>query len=210
MMALAFDLAEQYRHPVLIASDAAIGQVMEPVELPEFVEHDINKFDWTLKGCKEGEPARYCSNVYYFMGGGYGHDDVTDYYPAYLAHKYAEIEANEQRWEEVQIDDAELILVAYGCSARIAKETVIEAREQGLKLGLIRPITLWPFPNKAFENIADSVKAFMTVEVNILGQMGDDVRLATKSNYPVEFTGSFFSVPDPAEIIANAKKILGK
>lgn len=211
LVILAFDLAEKYRHPVLIGSDAAIGQVMEPVDLPDFVDHDINKFDWALRGCDGKTPARYCSNTYYFMGGlDNGAGDADADYPTYLRKKYDSIVANEQRWESVQTDDAELILVAYGCSARISKQAVIEARAQGIKLGLIRPITLWPFPDKAFENIPASVKAFMTVEVNILGQMGDDVRLATGSKYPVEFTGSFYSVPETDEIIANAKKILGK
>lgn len=208
----AFDLAEKYRHPVIIASDAAIGQVMEPVELPEFKEHDINTYDWALRGCKEDEPARYCTNTYYFMGAALDNTgdaaDTSADYPTYLRAKYDEIVANEQRWEAYQVEDAEVIAVAYGCSARIAKEAVNRARAEGFKLGLIRPITLWPFPNKAFENIPESVKAFLTVEVNILGQMGDDVRLATKSNYPVGFCGSFYSVMDPADVIAVAKDLI--
>ena len=195
----AFDLAEKYLTPVIIASDAGIGQMMEPVELPDFKEHDINKFDWAVRGCKEDEPMRACQNVYYAK-------HMTDY-PEYLTKKYADIEENEQRWESYMVDDAEVVLVAYGSSSRVAKDTVDTARAQGFKLGLIRPITLWPFPKKAFAE-AKAAKAFCTVEVNILGQMVDDVKLATDGKFPVGFSGNFFAVPDPDEIIATAKALL--
>ena len=135
MMAEAFDLAEKYRHPVLIASDAAIGQMIEAVEIPEFVEHDINKFDWTIKGCKKGCEQRKIQNVYYT------HPD----YEGYLSSKYAQMEEEEQRYENIQVEDAEVVLVAYGISSRVSREAVEIARAQGFKLGLIRPITLWPF-----------------------------------------------------------------
>lgn len=196
---LAFDLAEKYLHPVIIASDAGIGQMMEPVELPDFKDHDINKFDWAVRGCKEDEPMRACQNIYYAK-------HSTDY-PEYLTKKYNDIEKNEQRWESYQVEDAEVVLVAYGSSSRVAKDTVDTAREQGFKLGLIRPITLWPFPKKAFAE-AKAAKAFCTVEVNILGQMVDDVKLATEGKFPVGFAGNFFAVPDPDEIIATAKALL--
>lgn len=195
----AFDLAEKYLTPVIIASDAGIGQMMEPVELPDFKDHDINKFDWAVRGCKEDEPMRACQNVYYAK-------HMTDY-PEYLTKKYADIEENEQRWESYQVEDAEVVLVAYGSSSRVAKDTVDTARAQGFKLGLIRPITLWPFPKKAFAE-AKAAKAFCTVEVNILGQMVDDVKLATDGKFPVGFSGNFFAVPDPDEIIATAKALL--
>ena len=196
---LAFDLAEKYLHPVIIASDAGIGQMMEPGELPDFKDHDINKFDWAVRGCKEDEPMRACQNIYYAK-------HSTDY-PEYLTKKYNDIEENEQRWESYQVEDAEVVLVAYGSSSRVAKDTVDTAREQGFKLGLIRPITLWPFPKKAFAE-AKAAKAFCTVEVNILGQMVDDVKLATEGKFPVGFAGNFFAVPDPDEIIATAKALL--
>ena len=132
MMAEAFDLAEKYRHPVLIASDAAIGQMIEAVEIPEFVEHDINKYDWTIKGCKKGCEQRKIQNVYYT------HPD----YEGYLSSKYAQMEEEEQRYENIQVEDAEVVLVAYGISSRVSREAVEIARAQGFKLGLIRPITL--------------------------------------------------------------------
>ena len=178
MMAEAFDHAEKYRHPVLIASDAAIGQMIEAVEIPEFVEHDINKYDWTIKGCKKGCEQRKIQNVYYT------HPD----YEGYLSSKYAQMEEEEQRYENIQVEDAEVVLVAYGISSRVSREAVEIARAQGFKLGLIRPITLWPFPKKAFEE-AKEAKAFLTVEMNILGQMVDDVKLATEGKYPVDHYG---------------------
>ena len=198
MMAEAFDLAEKYRHPVLIASDAAIGQMIEAVEIPEFREHDINKYDWTIKGCKKGCEQRKIQNVYYT------HSD----YEGYLKEKYHQME-QEQRYENVQVEDADLILVAYGISSRVCRETVEIAREEGLKLGMIRPITLWPFPVKAFEK-AVSVKAFLTVEMNILGQMVDDVKLAVGSRFPVEHYGSIFEIPESDGIIVKAKEMLEK
>ena len=199
MMAEAFDLAEKYRHPVLIASDAAIGQMIEAVEIPKFIEHDINKYDWTIKGCKKGDEQRKIQNVYYT------HPD----YETYLSNKYAEMEQTEQRYECIQVEDAEVVLVAYGISSRVCREAVEIAREEGFKLGLIRPITLWPFPVKAFE-LAKEAKAFLTVEMNILGQMVDDVKLATGGRYPVDHYGSIFEIPESDGIIAKAKEMLKK
>ncbi|MCI8311707.1 MAG: 3-methyl-2-oxobutanoate dehydrogenase subunit VorB [Lachnospiraceae bacterium] len=198
MMAEAFDLAEKYRHPVLIASDAAIGQMIEAVEIPAFVEHNIDKFDWSIKGCKKGCEQKKIQNVYYT------HPD----YEGYLADKYRQME-EEQRYENIQVEDAELVLVAYGISSRVCRETVEIARAEGLKLGLIRPITLWPFPVKAFKE-AKAAKAFLTVEMNILGQMMDDVKLAVGSNYPVDHYGSIFEIPETDGIIAKAKEMLKK
>ena len=159
MMTTAFDLAEKYRHPVLVASDAAIGQMVEGVELKDFVEHDINQYDWAIRGCKAGQAPRKVQNVYY----------TNPQYPEFLRSKYQAIEDNEQRWESYQAEDADVVLVAYGISSRISKEAVNMARAEGFKLGLIRPITLWPYPVKAFETCKNA-KAFMTVEINILGR----------------------------------------
>lgn len=199
LMPLAFDLAEKYRHPVLIASDAAIGQMMEGVELPEFQEHDIDKFDWSLKGCKGSDPAKVVINRFYF----------DQDFPTYLQEKYASIERDEQRWEAYQTEDAEIVLVAYGCSSRICREAVDMAREQGFRLGLIRPVTLWPFPVKAFQGLKD-VRAFATVEVNILGQMVEDVKLAVDCAYPVDFIGTFFDVPDSEDVVEKARALLDR
>lgn len=195
---LAFDLAEKYRHPVIIGSDAAIGQMMERVLLPEMHEHDINTYDWSMKGCKEGTVQKKVTNLLYYMKD----------YDTFLLNKYKEMEANEQRWESVQVEDAEVVLVSYGISSRICKDAVKAAREQGIKLGLIRPITLWPFPVKAFETLSENCKALMSVEMNILGQMVDDIVLATGHRYPVTSYTTVKEVPETEVILEKVKKIL--
>lgn len=199
MMGVAFDLAEKYRHPVLVASDAAIGQMAEGVELPEMREHDIDSYDWAVRGCAEGQPPRKVQNTYY----------TRPDYVEYLRDKYSRMEQEEQRWESYRTEDAELVLVAYGISSRISREAVDIAREQGLRLGLIRPITLWPFPVKAFKDCGNA-KGFMTVEINILGQMTDDVKLAIGDSRPVDFCGSFFGLPETDDIIDKARAMLEK
>ena len=111
---------------------------------------------------KAGEDQKVIWNTYYTIG--------ADAYMDYLKEKYATIEANEQRWENVQTDDAEIVLVAYGISSRVCKAAVKKARAQGIKLGLIRPITLWPYPKKAFDALGDQVKGFLVVEMSILAR----------------------------------------
>lgn len=197
---LAFDLAEKYRHPVLIASDAAIGQMIEAVELPEYKEHDIDKFEWSVKGCRDGQCHKRIQNIFYSIGAEY---------ERFLSDKYAKMEAQEQRWESLFVEDAELVLVAYGISSRVCEEAVQTARSRGLKLGLIRPITLYPFPVKAFQE-AKSAKIFLTNEMNILGQMTDDVRLAVQCSIPVYNSGSIFAISDTEELIAHAEELMKK
>ncbi len=198
----AFDLAEKYRHPVVIAADATIGQMMENVELPEMREHDIDTYDWALRPRKEGEKQKVIWNRFWDIG--------NDEYPDYLRAKYARMEENEQRWESVQTEDAEIVVVAYGVSSRVAKSAVIRARKEGVKLGLIRPITLWPYPKKAFDALGPQVKALLDVEMNILGQMKDDVVLATGNRLPVDFYGEYWHVIDEKKIVAKAKEMLEK
>ena len=197
----AFDLAEKYRHPVIIASDATIGQMMEPVEMPEMIEHDIDKYDWAVKPRLEGEPQRAIWNRYWDWEDG-GHK-----YPAYLLEKYTTMEEEEQRWESVQTEDAEFILVAYGTSARVAKSAVIRARKEGIKAGLIRPITLWPYPEKAFAELGNQVKAFLDVEMNILGQMKDDIILADGNRHPVELYSEYWDNINEIKIVEKLKEM---
>ena len=196
----AFDLAEKYTHPVIVASDAAIGQMVEAVELPEFKDHDIDKFDWVCKGREKGKKKIVIENTYYNMG--------AENYKKYLLQKYADIEETEQRWESIQTEDAEIVLVAYGISARVSKEAVRIARKEGMKLGLIRPKTLWPYPKKAFDALGGNVKGFLSVEMSILGQMVDDIKLATDSKLPVACYNEFAEVPSTKIIISKAKEML--
>ena len=199
---MAFDLAEKYRHPVIIGSDAAIGQMVEPVELPPMKEHDIDSQDWVIRPRKDGEEQRVVWNTYYTIG--------ADTYSHYLLDKYKAIEENEQRWECVQTEDAEIALVAYGISSRVSKAAVKKARAMGIKLGLIRPITLWPFPKKAFDALGNQVKGFLSVEMNILGQMVDDIVLTTWGKFPVEYYGEFANVPSENIIIERVQEMLKK
>lgn len=205
----AFDLAEKYRHPVLIATDATLGQMMEPVELPEMKEHDMDRYDWVIRPRQEGEEQRAIWNRYWdwnpmdpSVGG--------RMYPQYLLDKYTAMEEDEQRWEELRTEDAEIVMVAYGTSARVAKSAVARARKEGIKLGLIRPITLWPFPKKAFERLGSGVKAIMDVERNILGQMKDDVILADENRHPVEFYGEYWDNMNEIKMVELAKEMIEK
>ena len=166
-------------------------------DLPEMKEHDIDTYDWAIRPRKDGEKQRVIWNRFWDLG--------NDEYPIYLVNKYNEIEANEQRWESVQTEDAEIVLVAYGISSRVAKSAVIRARKEGMKLGLIRPITLWPYPKKAFEALGPQVKAFLDIEMNILGQMTDDIILADGNKHPVEFYGEYWHLIDENKIVAKAK-----
>lgn len=197
LMMLAYELSEKYRHPVIIASDAAIGQMVEALELPDFCEHDIDRYDWSVKGCKEGNEQRKIQNIYY----------TNSDYPEFLKEKYAQMTREEQRYELIQAEDAEIVLVAYGISSRVCREAVLTARKRGMALGLIRPITLYPFPEEAFEK-TERAKAYISVEMNILGQMVDDILLAEKMKYPVYSYTSFSEVPDVNKIIEMASDIL--
>jgi pyruvate/2-oxoacid:ferredoxin oxidoreductase alpha subunit len=172
----AFELAEKYRHPVLLLSDGTIGQMMEPVVLPEMKEYHNDSLDWTINGCKPGADHKVATDVTYF-------EPVTDWNHKYIA-KMRKISQDEQRWENYQVEDAAVVLVAYGISSRVALEAVTRARAAGFKLGLVRPITLWPFPQKAFEEIPETCKGIVTVEVNMMGQMREDVIIHTKSKFP--------------------------
>lgn len=195
----AFDLSEKYRHPVLIASDAAIGQMMEAVELKDFREHDINRYDWAMKGCKKGDAQRQYQSVWY----------TDPDYMENLSAKYAAMEKNEQRWELYKAEDADVVVVAYGISSRIARAAVDLARAGGFRLGLLRPVTLYPFPVEGFSALKN-VKALLTVEMNILGQMVDDVKLATGGKFPVGHYGAIFALPEPEVVVERARALLGK
>lgn len=198
IMYKAFDVAEKYRNPVFICSDAAVGQMVEAVELPEFIEHDINAYDWPVRGNHPGEKQKSIQNMYF----------LDPDYEEHERDKYADITMNEQRWESVMTDDAEIVLVAYGISSRFCKEAVKRARTRGIKLGLIRLITLWPFPQKAFDALGSSVKGFISVEMSMIGQVVDDIKLATNCRYPVERFGSMKALPDTEEIIDAARNMI--
>jgi 2-oxoglutarate ferredoxin oxidoreductase subunit alpha len=180
---LAFDLADQYRTPVMILADDVVAQMMEPVEfVPErrIDETALPRKDWVLDGCR-GRKPRLIRSLLMKEGELEAHN--WD-----LKKKYESITANEVRYEARGTEDADVILVAFGVTARIAKGAVRAARQQGLKAGIIRPITLWPFPSEAIAATAKPGRKFLVAEMN-MGQMVEDVRLAVNGKCPVEFVG---------------------
>jgi 2-oxoisovalerate ferredoxin oxidoreductase alpha subunit len=195
---LAFELADKYRNPAAILADGYIGQMMEPVQFPEPVQ-EIPEKPWAL--CGEKIPRGNLINSIYME------PDELEAHSLRLQAKYARMEAEEVRFEEYLVDDADFVLVGYGIISRILRSVVDACREQGHKVGLLRPITLFPFPKVRIGELADRVDAFMAVELSA-GQMVDDVRLAVNGRKPVEFYGRMGgNVPTVEEILA---VVLGK
>jgi 2-oxoglutarate ferredoxin oxidoreductase subunit alpha len=205
----AFDKAEKYTNPVVILSDGIIGQMMEAVEFPPMKIHDPNQFKWAMTGNKTGKHKIIMNPWMYSTE--YSTKGVPEGVPAYEEHlrnKYIAMFEQEQRWEAVQTEDAEVVLVSYGISSRICKEAVSIARGEGIKLGLIRPISISPFPRKAFKQLSADLKGFIAVEMSCLGQMEDDIRVACNCKAPVCTYTSGIYVPNTENILSMAKDIL--
>ncbi len=193
---LAFDLADKYRNPVLMMGDGLIGQMMEPVEMPEYVKPELPEKTWAATGWKPG-----CGRERAIINSLYIDPAALERHNRKLFEKYAVMEQTECRWQEELTDDADYVIVAYGTTARIARSAMRKLRDAGIKAGLIRPITLWPFPNAPIQKAAEHAKAFLTVEMS-MGQMVDDVRLAVNGKKPVEFYGRTGGiVPTVREIV---------
>lgn len=191
---LAFDLAEKYRHLVMVVADGQIGQMMEPAELPPMREVRAEPPDWALNGAR-GRPKRLIASI--FMLGEEG-----EAFNRQVQNRLQIIKSCEQRSYEYRTEDAELLVVGYGTAGRIAHTAVEAARASGLKVGLLRPQTLWPFPEERISALSDSVSACLVVEMNA-GQMIDDVRLAIGGQVPVDFYGRMGGVvPMPDDILA--------
>lgn len=199
---LAFDLADEYRTPVMLLADGMLGQMMEPVVLPER-KGELPEKPWATTGHR-GEREHNVVNSLYLTA------DALERLNRERFERYAIIDRDEQRAECVMVDDADIVLVAFGASARIARSAVVAAREKGIKAGLIRPITLWPFPSKVIEAAAGHAKAFLSVEMS-MGQMVDDVKLVVGGRVPVEFYGRTGGViPTPAEVLAKIEEMNAK
>ncbi len=196
----AFELGDQYRMPAMILSDGMLGQMMEPVVLPEKQITPPHK-DWATDGT-QGKRKHNVVNSLYIQ------PDELERLIRSRFKKYAEIEKNEALAEKYLTDDADLILVAYGASARVSRSAVNALRAKGYKVGLLRPITLWPFPKAAIRACIPTAKQFLTVEMS-MGQMVDDVRLAVNGERPAAFYGRTGGmIPTPAEIAAAAEKLI--
>lgn len=205
---LAFDLAFKYRNPAFILTDGVIGQMMEKVELkpqrPRWTEEEIIQMHpWATTGKTANRERNVITSLEL-------ESDRQEKFNHKLQAKYAEIQANEVRYEEFECEDAEYILVAYGSSARICQKTVEIAREHGIKVGLFRPITLFPFPYQELYSYVGRVKGMMTVEMSA-GQMIEDVKLAVECKIPVTHYGRFGGmIPSPEEVFtALQAKIAG-
>jgi 2-oxoglutarate/2-oxoacid ferredoxin oxidoreductase subunit alpha len=193
----AFVLAERYRTPVMILADGLLGQAMEPVE-PVFRTLDRGSPDWVLEGA-EGRPPRSIRSLHLRAEDLEHHNDE-------LQATYRRIEATEVRWAGERLEDAEVILVAYGTAARVARTAVDRARAEGLRAGLFRPITLWPFPAMALHEAAKGTRGVLTVELSA-GQLVEDVRLAIEGEVPVFLHGrTGGSVPTPDEVVAAMRR----
>ena len=207
IMMFAFDKAEKYRMPVLFLADGIIAQMMEPVEMPEMVDYKVDPEakPWACTGWKPGDdPAKrgVINSIYIDT-------ESLSEHNALLQSVYAEARKNEQLWENYKTDDAEFIITAFGTVARVAKTVVDELRAEGVKVGLFRPISVWPFPYEPLKEavVREGVKGVLDVEVNE-GQMLEDVKLAIEGKKPVKFFGHLGSqFPTTAEIKAEILKM---
>ncbi len=203
---LSFTLAFKYRTPVMILSDGVIGQMMEKVVLPPIKprrteEEILKECPWASTGCRGGRKRNVITSLEL-------KSEVMEVRNIHLQEKYKTIRENEVRYETKFMDDADYMIVAFGSAARIAEKTIEIARKQGMKVGLLRPITLWPFPTKEIEAAAKKVKGILVAEINA-GQMVEDVRLAVNGCVPVEHYGRLGGiVPEPEEMVNVLKEKL--
>lgn len=198
----AYDKADEYRMPSMILADGMLGQMMEPVEFPEKeADHQIEK-PWATTGHQNKRP-HYITNSLYLDPNELEQKVVERF------KRYEIIKEKEPMAEEYLVEDAEIVLVSFGATARIVKSAVNSARAMGIKAGMIRPITLWPFPEKVIRKAAKTADCFLSVEMN-MGQMVDDVRLAVNGEKPVFFFGRTGGIiPSPAEVLGEIQKIMG-
>ncbi|MGD2176465.1 MAG: 3-methyl-2-oxobutanoate dehydrogenase subunit VorB [Anaerolineae bacterium] len=200
-MVLAFDLAEKYRTITMVVADGSLGQMMEPAELPPMrpVPLPEKRADWALTGAHGRDPNTITS---LFLGA-----ENLEETNLRLQAKLEKIAENEVRWKEYDTDDADLLLIAFGTVGRICRTVVRDARDKGIKVGLLRPVTLWPFPNKRIAELVEQVQGILTVEMNA-GQMVEDVRLAVGGRCPVTFYGRMGGViPLPDEVLPELGKL---
>ncbi len=192
---MAFDLADKYRNPVIVLADGMLGQMKEPfvTRIPEKIDHPP-KDSWALTGAKE-RPGRVIKSLYL------GHLELEKHV-WHLNEKYEKMKKEDTRWEEYLLDDPELVVVAFGSAARIAKTAVKIARNEGYRVGLIRPITLFPYPYKRLRELSKLARGFLTIELNA-GQMVEDVMIGVGTNAPTYFYGrpnGVGSLPTPEEL----------
>lgn len=198
-MPLAFDLADEYRIPVMVLADGILGQMMEPIVLEKKPSRKLPPKDWALTGAS-GREQNIVRSLWLKEG-------VLEQLNYKLQTRYKEIEAKEVICEEYQVDSAEIVVIAYGVAARIVRSAVDKARAEGIKAGWIRPVTLWPFPYEKISNAAEDFKIFLTVEMS-MGQMVEDVKLAVAGKAPVMFYGrAGGGVPTVEQILEKIRQL---
>jgi 2-oxoglutarate/2-oxoacid ferredoxin oxidoreductase subunit alpha len=197
---LGFDLADKYRNPVLMLSDGAIGQMMEKVEFPNYTKPEVDK-SWATTGKPATRKRNYITSLHILP-------EKMEEHNIHLEKKFKTIRENEVRFEEINTKDADYLFVAYGLSSRICQKAIDIARQKGIKVGLLRPITLYPYPYQRLEELAAQVKLMLSVELNS-GQMVEDVRLAVKGKVPVEYYGRMGGmIPNPEDIVHHLETLM--
>ncbi len=198
MTVKAFDLADEYQMPVMLLADGTMGQMMEPVSLGNYEPKQVEK-PWAVTGTKKERKHNIVNSLYL-------KPEILEEKNYERFERYAEIEKKEALWESFMMEDAEYCVVAFGIAARVSKNAIMEARKKGIKVGMIRPITLWPFPKQVLLEAADQVKEFICVELS-MGQMIEDVELATRCKKPVSLcrrVGGMIMTPE--EVLAKIKE----
>jgi 2-oxoglutarate ferredoxin oxidoreductase subunit alpha len=200
----AFEIADYFRNPVMIAVDGLIGQMMEPVDFDKEVpKWDLKEKTWATNGNQKGRQKNIINSLYLDP------QDLENH-NLKLKKKYDEMKRDHQRYEMINMEDAEIAIVAFGSTSRIARTSIELLKEEGINCGIIRPITIYPFPENAFHEIPDSVVELLVVEMN-LGQMVDDVKRVVEGTRPVHFYGRVGGiVPEAEEIVEQVKKIVGE
>lgn len=200
LMSKAFDVADEYRNPVMILGDGMIGQMMEPVSFPETEVRELPPKPWATTG-KKGRPANLISSIIL-------DPEELDAHNWRIQEQYREIMRKETMYEIVNGEDSEWFFVAYGTVARICRSVMARLRQEGIKVGLIRPITLWPFPAAAFDQVAGKARGFLCVEMST-GQMVEDVKLAVAGRAPVYFYGrTGGAVPHPKSVEKRLRQMI--
>jgi len=200
MVVKAFDTADKYRVPAMILADGLLGQMMEPVSFPEINPNAVDKSSWATTGHGNKRAHNIVNSLY--INATDLEDVVRERYE-----RYAKIEANETDAELYQTEDADVLVCAYGATARVVKSAVNAARAEGIKAGMFRPKTLWPFPKKELNEAAKNASKLLCVEMS-MGQMVDDIKLAINCSKPVSFFGRTGGViPTPAEVLSEIKTL---
>ena len=196
-----FDLADKYRMTSMILADGTMGQMMEPVSLADIKPTMVEK-PWAVTGTRLERKHNIVNSLSLVP-------EELEQQNFDRFDRYRLVEENEVMYEEFMMEDAEICIAAFGIAARVSKNAVIAAREMGIKVGMIRPITLWPFPKQAFRKAADQVKAFISVELS-MGQMIDDIRLAEECIHPVYLCNRAGGmIPSPEQVLASIQSIAG-